>query len=157
MKAREFLESIQAQVRALEASLEGAPREHVVEVGYTLANLISTASQALEPIKTRLREEAVKDLSHQAGSISFEGSGLGMVTVTVPKPQLKLSKGVDINQLKLTLAEDFDTYFDTKVVYTPRKTIVPLVVKLASGDKKTTLLSSIEEREPTPRVSFKKP
>lgn len=157
MKREELQGAFKAGIALLESSLKDAPLEHVVEVGHTLAEMVSEASHVLEDTKVRLREEALESLGHKAGSVSFQGTGQGWVTVTVPQPVLRLTKGVDPESLKVSLGKDFDLYFDTKVTYTPRKTVGGLIVKLASGTTRSVLLSSIEEKESTPRVSFKRP
>jgi hypothetical protein len=68
------------------------------------------------------------------------------------------------------LGDSFDIYFTTKVSYAPRKNIRDVVVarakmmhKRAADDVDDTMithaesivLDSIEEQQPTPRVSFK--
>lgn len=156
MESQELLKNFRATLKALEDSLKDAPQEHVVEVGTTIAAMINSASDILEEVKTNLREDALSELKHEPGSITFNGKDIGEVTVTVPSPRLQLLKDVDPEVLKTVLGDDFDLYFDTKVRYVPRKTAGPLVMKLASGREKTVLLSSLEEREGTPRVSFKK-
>ena len=87
------------------------------------------------------------------------------MTVTVPSPQIKFTKEADPDGLKALLGDTFDIYFATKVSYSPRKNIKDVVVARAKMHKRAAeevmshaeamVMESIEEVQPTARVSFK--
>lgn len=137
-------------------SEEDTPLEDVVEAGTLLAAVINTALERLDGIKRILREEALEDLKHDPGSVSFEGVYHGYVTVSVPKPKLTLPKKVDPETLRRNLGDRFDLFFNTKTTYVPRTDAGELILRIATREEKDLLLQALEEKEGTPRVSFRK-
>lgn len=150
------LKEIRARLRAMEDSLADAPVEHHVEVGNVLYTLGREINDTLETIKGRVREEAAKTSNGDPGVVRLSGILTSGAKVTFPKPRLKWRKGVDPEALKPVLGDRFDLYVDTVTKYKPRANAPGLIVKVASDDEKKVLLSSIEERPDTPRVSFTK-
>lgn len=141
---------------ALHNGLSAASIEQLAEAGSLLASLIKTAGAVQDDIKILLRNEAVKALSGQPGAIVFEGeSPETSVTVTIPRPRVVLSKDADMGLVQSILGSSFDLYFETIVTHKPRPTSPKLIVSLGNGAPKTILLSTVEEKEGTPRVSFK--
>lgn len=137
------------------ASLPDAEVAEVVEAGTILAAIVTSATNALTDIKSNLRDTALSELEG-SGSVDIEGSEVGKVTVTVPKPKLSLVKGTDPEVLKRHLGDNFDLYFETKVSYAPRKNAGEMVARMATGQDRDLLLCSLEESAQTPRVSFRK-
>jgi len=127
-----------------------------VEVGAILAALIKKAASIQDGLKGILREEALRRLQNAPGTVEMQGDGNGLVSVTVPTPKLQLTKDADIGLLFKVLGDDFDLYFETDVKYKPRKATPNLIEGMEDGTPKTVLLSSLQENEGTPRVSFKR-
>lgn len=154
------LSAIQADFRDLAAILneqfDDASVAELAEVGSLLASIIKRAGAVQDKIKIRLREQALTDLSNAPGTITFEGESPNTaVSVTVPKPRVVLSKDADMELVQKVLGQDFDLYFETVVAHKPRPTTPDLIVSLPDGTTKTILLSTVEEKQGTPRVSFK--
>jgi len=156
MDASKTLAEFRALVRAMKASLEEAETDHYVEVGTVLAAMVTTATGALADIKDSLREDARLSLNGSPGSVSLDGSDIGKVSITVPVPKLQMVKGTNAAVLKAVLGKDFDSYFTTKTTHTPVKGIADQVTALPAGTERDALLASLEEIDPTPRVSFRK-
>lgn len=129
---------------------------NAVEVGAILALLIKKAGAIQDGLKERIREEALRRLQNVPGTVDIPGTNKGVVSVTVPSPKLQLSKDADIGLLFKILGDDFDLYFETDVKYKPRNATPSLIESMADGTPKTVLLSSLQENEGTPRVSFKR-
>lgn len=127
-----------------------------VEVGTALYSVVRVASEALAGIKGSLRVAARNRLGNQPGIEDFKGSNGVTVTVTVPSPTLHIAKAVDINNLRRVLGNRFDQFFETKVVYKPRKGVADRIMKLPGGNVKNTLLLALQEVDSTPRVAFPK-
>lgn len=151
-----FLQQFRATLAAMEDSLTEGDIAHAVEVGSALSAAIAESNKVVNKVKQQLREETLKQLKHEPGAVTFKGTGKGEVTVTNPEPRLALLKDADPELLKNRLGDDFDLYFDTSVSYKPKKAAGERIVKLASGDQKTILMTSLESVEGTPRVSFRK-
>ena len=154
--ASKLLAEFRSRVRKLTEGIDGSQEADIVDVGTALAAIVTTATDALKGIKEDLRDRARSSLGHQPGSVAFEGLDIGQVAIVVPSPKVQLVKAADPDMLKIVLGDDFDTFFDTKVKYTPKKDATTLVVDLPAGQAKDLLLYSLEEAEQTPRVSFRK-
>jgi len=145
---------------------DATPVADVAAVALRLAALADDVAKALNPLKGRLREAGITELFGEAGSTHIAGTdSTGKVTVTVPSPQIKFTKEADPDGLKALLGDTFDIYFATKVSYSPRKNIKDVVVARAKMHKRAAeevmthaeamVMESIEEVQPTARVSFK--
>jgi hypothetical protein len=146
---------------------EATPVADVAAVALNLAVLADAVAKALNPLKERLREAGITELEGTSGSTHIEGAdNTGKVTVTVPSPQIRFTKSADPEGLKAMLGDSFDIYFTTKVSYAPRKNIRDVVVARAKmmhkraadevmSHAEALVMESIEEQQPTPRVSFK--
>lgn len=156
MDVKTAIREIQSRLRAMEDSLEGAPVNHHVEVGNVLYTLGREIDNTLASIKKRLRQAAFEINNGDPGVVKLDGVLTPGIQVTFPKNQLKWRKGVDPESLKPILGDRFDMYVETRVTYRPRKNAPSLIVKVASDEEKSVLLSSINEVEGTPRVSFSK-
>lgn len=143
-------------VRDLVRGLSEARTSELAEMGSLLATLVKDASLLQEDIKTILRDAAKKELGAEPGTVTFDGdSPRTGVSVTIPKPRVQLAKGADMSLVQRLLGPDFDLYFETVVTHKPRPTTPDLIVNLPNNPTKTLLLSAVEEKEGTPRVSFK--
>ena len=146
---------IQDRIKDLHDSVQD-DMKGAVEVGSTLAVLIKEASVLQDGLKRIIREEAVRQLKDLPGTTTFGGNDRGSVSVTVPATGLQMVKDVDVGLLFKVLGNDFDLYFETNVKYVPRKVAPALIELMEDGTPKTILLSSLQENEGTPRVSFKR-
>jgi hypothetical protein len=153
----ELLKYLESRLQGMRDSLaHNPPIEHVVEVGTALWVVMQSVEGLREQIKATLRQEGVRRLQNQPGVVTLEGSGEGVVTVTVPSSLLRLAKDADIAALKKVLGDEFDLFFETETKHKPRKVVPDLVAQMSDGPRKMSLLSSLEEAEGTPRVSFKR-
>jgi hypothetical protein len=137
----------------------GSPKE-IAATALALAALSDSIQKALDPLKTRLREEATRSLGSHLGadlpySYDFELPE-GKVVVTIPKRTVKLSKSTDIDGLQAMLGDQFAVYFETVVNHKPRRNFPDLIqARVASDGVRDLLLKSIDQKDSTPRVSFK--
>jgi hypothetical protein len=141
----------------------------IAAIALELAAIHSAVSKALEPLKERLREHAATELAPAtSGVVTIPGfyseyKGLddhlvGMVTVTFPPKQVKVSKGADVDRLRRSLSTDvFGTYFETKTTFKPVKNFAGALKErlTAKGTETDQVLATVEYVEPTPRVGFK--
>jgi len=151
-----LVSTFQELLAEIQDTLNDATVSESVEVGSTLFHLLKEAEAIQDQIKVKLREAALEDLSHGSGVAKFEGTCDGSVTITVPKAKPRLRKDADIDLLRKALGEDFDLYLETVTNHNIRTITPDLISQMEDGQPKTILLSSIEEVEGTPRVSFQK-
>lgn len=135
----------------------GTP-EQVAASALALAAIGDQIQAALEPLKTRLREEVAD--TWNGGELPYTHEFPvtdGQVKVTIPRKTVKLAKSADTESLIALLgADQFSAYFETVVTHKPRKNFPDLIEsRVASTGVRDLLLKSIEYRDPTPRVSFK--
>ena len=150
------LRQIRILVREVVDGLDPSDMSDTVEVGTALASLVRICNEALGDIKGTFRTAALTALSNRAGTESFAGEDGKAVTVTIPPPQLRILKTVDIDRLRRVLGDDFDKFFETRVTYKPRPGLGERIMDLPAGDIKNSLLLALEEVDSTPRVSFPK-
>lgn len=155
-EASKLLVEFRSRIRGLVESLDTDSEADSVEVGTALAAIVTAATDALKNIKEDLRERAQQELKHEPGSVAFNGTDIGQVTVVVPSPKMQLVKGADAEMLKIVLGDEFDKFFVTKVKYEPVKEAGEMVMNLPTGKAKDLLLYSLQESPQTPRVSFRK-
>jgi hypothetical protein len=151
-----FLRQFRSTLAVMEDSLDSADIEHLVEVGSAMSAAIASANDLLTVVKTKLRDQALQDLKHAPGAVTYKGSEEGEVTITNPEPTLQLLKDADPDILRRELGSDFDLYFESRTSYKPKKSAGERIVKLASGKQKTVLMTALHSQDGTPRVSFKK-
>jgi hypothetical protein len=137
-------------------ALEGATVERKIEVGSILWEFGDRIKEALDPLKTAVRTEAVKEMKGQVGSTTLDGDDMGEATVTIPAAQLRLPKGRDIEDLKRALGAKFSFFFEETITYKPHKEYEERVQQVDDALTQKVLFDAIERNELTPRVSFRR-
>ncbi len=134
----------------------GSPKE-IAATALALAALSDSIQKALDPLKTRLREEATTSCAGADLPYSYDFElPEGKVVVTIPKRTVKLSRDTDIDGLQAMLGDQFAVYFETVVNHKPRRNFPDLIqARVASDGVRDLLLKSIDQKDSTPRVSFK--
>lgn len=151
----ETLNDLRAILDYIEGRLADATIEEAVELGAVLWLVIKDAERLQMATKDVIREDAVRRLNGEPGTVTIDGTDKGHASVTIPTPKLRLRKDADFIVLGKILGDDLDLYFDSKTTYKPRPIAADLVAQLPDGPQKTVLLATLEEVEGTPPVSFK--
>jgi len=151
---RGLLAALEAEAHAIhdEITKGGMSVEDAVTLGGILAGTVKKANNALEPLKGALREVAVDQANGSPGPQYFVSPDGSKCTVVIPKTTLQIRKGTDIEDLKGTLGDAFDAFFETKVKYSPRKDFQRVASKHAHAK---TAMAVVDFTDGTPRVSFK--
>lgn len=148
-------EEIFTLVSKLEDQAKTASLDEKVEVGSLLWEVSDVVNKKLDKIKTTVRQEAVQALNGEAGSQVFEGVENGTCSVTVTSPSTKIVKGADMDHLKTLLGPDFSLFFEEVTTYKPQSEFAKRVASSDDGQRKA-LLRVVEQKENTPRVSFRR-
>lgn len=129
--------------------------EEKISVGNLLWKNIKECSALLDrKVKPFLRSEARKRLPTE-GQVKMAGMGQAMCKVVIPKKRLSLKKNTHVESLRDHLGNTlFSTLFEERVSYVPNPQNIEAVLPSLSDQQKAVLLSAIEEKEMTPRVSF---
>ena len=128
-----------------------------VELGAALWDIINRAGKLIDPIKSRLRQEAIEHLHGNEGAHEFVGTNGGKATVQIPKASTKVRKGADMVGLKASMGEDlFDQAFTTTTSYKVKPGLNDMVTKVAASFEVDSLFDVIEVSENTPRVNFRR-
>jgi hypothetical protein len=129
----------------------------VVEIGTLLTAMSVALSKRLNLVKVNLRERAKKGLSGFPGTQTFRGTSDGhQAVVTVWEDKLELGENAAPEVLEKVLGDRFELYFTRAVKYALRKNARELIMKVADEKEKSLLLSSVDNKPVTPRVSFTK-
>ena len=136
--------------------IEGSDVGEVVETGTLLTAMSVVLSKALDNVKSNLRERAKKELNGQPGTHTFLGTSEGKASITVWEDKLELGKDAAPEALEKILGDRFDLYFSKETKYTVRSTARSLIANVADEEEKQLLLSSVDDKPVTPRVSFAK-
>jgi hypothetical protein len=127
-------------------------QDELIVLGQQLWTIGNQAKRLLEPIKTRLREEASIETKGKPGSVIF---GADQVTVVVQPPKAILLDDADLEQAVVDLGQiSYDSYFKTEVVTKAVKGFLPLAEK-AQPEIMAALHHLVDIRTDSPRVSFK--
>jgi hypothetical protein len=135
--------------------------EAVADIGVRLARVVSEHQKMLDKLKPILREKAEAD--REGGKHVNWTTENGSCSVTFPEPKYRARKDVDWDGLRRDLGSSFDEYFDTKVVYSTKKSL-PEIIKGrmmrfasegAAGSEITQVMSAVERGVATPRVGFR--
>ena len=128
---------------------KGFTKEQLAGIGLQLARHRKVVDAALEVVKTKLREEAIKSKEEGKSFVNIDGRFVedqnGFIQVTFMEPVLRLKKGVDASTIP-----NHEQYFTSKVVYVPKKNIQDLLE--GSG---VSIFDYFELNEPVPRVGFR--
>jgi len=144
------------QIKNLEAMIPGKPLNEKVEIGSILWDLGAAIDKALDGIKKEVRTEAVARLKGSPGIETLPGTYAGTCAVTIPKPSTRVVKGADMASVKSVLGSDFSLFFEEVTTYKPRSEFTERVTEMTDADQQQILLKSVEQKENTPRVSFRR-
>ena len=131
------------------ANGKGFTKEQLAGMGLLLARHRKVVDDALEVVKNKLRQEAIKNKEEGKSFVNIDGQFIedqnGFIQVTFMEPTLRLKKGVDASTVP-----NHEQYFTSKVVYVPKKDLQSLLE--GSG---VSIFDFFELREPLPRVGFR--
>tara|TARA_Y100001949_G_C15839782_1_gene265750 strand:- start:54 stop:530 length:477 start_codon:yes stop_codon:yes gene_type:complete len=146
-----------AEQLARHAATTPAHAEEVAATALALAALSDKIQKALDPLKDKLRAEVCSTWDGKDLPFSYDFElPQGKVSITIPKKTVKLSKSTDIDGLQAMLGDQFAVYFETVVSHKPRRNFPDLIqARVASDGVRDLLLKSIDQKDSTPRVSFK--
>jgi len=155
-----YIETIKGALAALDGTHPDDMGEldltEQVELGAALWDIINRAGKLIDPIKDRLRHEAVEHLHGNEGAHEFVGTNGGKATVQIPKASTKVRKGADMQGLKADMGEDlFDQAFTTTTTYKVKPALNATMTKVATTTA-DSILEVIEVSENTPRVNFRR-
>lgn len=143
------------QIKNLEAMVPGKTLNEKVEIGSILWDLGAAIEKALDGIKKEVRSEAVTRLKGAPGVETLTGTYAGTCAVTIPKPSTRVVKGADMASVKAVLGSDFSLFFEEVTTYKPRNEFTERFTDLDAVEQQV-LLKSVEQKENTPRVSFRR-
>ena len=138
---------------ATDLAKRGGSDEDIARVACCLASHISIAQEALEPLKSLLRDLAATQRGDET-HVHYT-TDAGSVSVTFPSPRYRARKGTDWDVVRKDLGDCFDTYFVTNVKYDARKDIEAVIKVRKASAEIPDVLQAVERTEPTPRVGFK--
>lgn len=152
---KEISQQLVSLLDQLDQEIEKASFSEQVEIGTIFWDVGDQASKRLDRIKVIVREEAKKALP-ESGTKVYEGSEGGTCSVTVPGPSTRLVKGTDMQVLKQKLGEDFPLFFEEVTTFKPREEFRTRVLNVEDEANQKALVKSVEQKENTPRVSFRR-
>ena len=155
-----YIETIKGALAALDGTHPDDMGEleltEQVELGAALWDIINRAGKLIDPIKDRLRHEAIEHLHGNEGAHEFVGINGGKATVQIPKASTKVRKGADMKRLEGQMGTDlFDQAFTTTTTYKVKPALNDTMTKVATTTA-DSILDVIEVSENTPRVNFRR-
>ena len=142
---------------AADLAKRGGSADDLATCAVELARHIRQAQDALEPLKTLIRDLARserKDGQHHMGYPVPNGR----VAVTFPESRYEARRNVDWDKARDDLGADFKTFFREVTTVRTQTAIEDLLIaemERAQDSNADTLLQYIERDEPIPRVGFK--
>lgn len=118
-----------------------------------LARHIRQAQDALEPLKSLLRDLATTERKAGDHHVAYEVEE-GRVSVTFPTPRYIVRRLEDAqwDEARDQLGKEFNVFFRETLVVKPQNEIESL---LRDAENAQSVLQYLERDEPTPRVGFK--
>lgn len=139
------------QVLSAAEIADGLSLEDRVEIGQFLWWISSHAQGSLTPIKDSLRREGYSRQNGVPGRQILVGhSQDARCIVTIPQPVLKLRPGVDVEELRRLLGDDFNAFFSHTL--TPRREFAERAID--RPDLVQTLAKAVDTVTEKPRVTF---
>lgn len=152
-KTEQYETVMRTTLEAIKHDLRAAPLEERIELGLILWQTINKARKAIGPVKSDLREHALRIRDGQCSQVCITGHGTARCRVVIPEPTLRLREDADIAQLKTVLGDGFNAIFEERTRYLPRKEALNQRLSLRTGSAaQELLLNSLRQYEPTPRV-----
>jgi len=124
--------------------------DELIDVGLKLDTLTKVASKTLDPIKVKLRQEAISQSNQQAGDVDL-GSGC---LVRIPKPKVVVRKNYSMGNLKSLLGSAFSTVFNETTTFKPQKDFQNVVSQCDPAQQKD-IMAAVEMVDDSPKVFFK--
>ena len=144
-------------VNAADLAKRGGGIDDLAATAVELARHIKQAQDALEPLKTLIRDIARTERKDEQHHIGYPVPN-GRVSVTFPESRYKARRNVDWDKARGDLGADFKTFFQEVTTVRTQTAIEDLLIaemQRAQDNNADTLLQYIEMDEPTPRVGFK--
>ena len=142
---------------AADLAKRGGSAQSLSTPAVELARHIRQAQDALEPLKTLIRDLARTERQTDQHHVGYEVPE-GRVSVTFPQRRYEARRDVDWDTVRDRLGRDYSTFFREQVtVHTVRGIDALLIDELESehGGNSEIVLQFVELDEPTPRVGFK--
>jgi hypothetical protein len=153
-KIRQSLDDLQEATTDLAGRVQGLPLPEAVITGQHLWWVIKRATDLLDEIKVRLRNEAAAMPDRGMNTHRFDAPDGSHALVIPSSPTLEVKKDADMPGVKTALGTQFGDFFEEVIVYKPRKSFQTGVTKCAA-DQQAALLNVVTMQERAPRVVFK--
>jgi hypothetical protein len=144
-------------IEAADLAKRGGSADDLATTAVELARHVRQAQDALEPLKTLIRDLARSERKDGQHHIGYPVSN-GRVSVTFPERRYEARRDVDWDKARDDLGADFKTFFRESTTVRTQTAIEDLLIaemERAQDSNAETLLQYIEMDEPIPRVGFK--
>ena len=144
-------------IEAADLAKRGGSADDLATTAVELARHVRQAQDALEPLKTLIRDLARSERKAGQHHIGYPVSN-GRVSVTFPERRYEARRDVDWDKARDDLGADFKTFFRESTTVRTQTAIEDLLIaemERAQDSNAETLLQYIEMDEPIPRVGFK--
>lgn len=136
---------------ARDLAKRGGGSSDLATTAVALARHIRDAQDALDPLKSILRDIARSERTEDQHHVGYEVPE-GRVSVTFPQSRYQARRDVNWDEARTELGKEFATFFHEKVVVTSHRDIETLLRDAENADR---VLQFVQKDEPTPRVGFK--
>jgi len=136
----------------LNEALEANSEEALAAAALKLAVLGDELKAAMDSAKAELRVIALRKLDNKPGSVNLSGGEVGVVSINLPKPSLKVLR--DRENLQRDLGERYAEFFEERITVLPRGEFRALAAN-APNELREVLFKAVSEEDSTPRVSFR--
>lgn len=124
-------------VHDLSRDLGTCPERDLVDAGHALQTIGTLVRAQLDRAKSRLRAIT----GHRGGTVVGQDA---VAVVARPEAIVRAAKGVDVDELRRVLGDDFGEFFRVETVLVPVVEALPKVFEL-SDEKREAVFRSIEQ------------
>lgn len=153
MNLLDELRAVEMAVEALSERAKGASAQDMVDVGLSLWRISAIANEALEPIKAKIRSQALEKRNNQFGVAKIAGTR-GDTKVNISEPLLRFTKDGQDTYRNLVDNSVFDSTVKTTTSYRIDKAALWDHLKSVDDPTKKRILGCFKHKSQTPRVSF---
>lgn len=137
MSPQHALSSIRRAVLDLSRDLDSCPEHDLVDAGHALQVAGTLVRRELDRAKARLRTVT----GYRGGQVVGREA---VAVVSKPKTIVRAAKGVDVDELRRILGDDFGEFFRVETVLVPVEEALPRVLELPV-EKREAVFRSIEQ------------
>ena len=124
--------------------------DSMIEAGALLDGIAKGVAKNLEPIKTKLRQEALDRNKQHAGVVDLKS---GVCSVRIPKAKITVRKNYDMKDLKVILGPAFSTVFHESLSYKPQTDFQESIGQCTQAEQ-VEIMTAIEMKDGSPQVFF---